>query len=363
MKNKKNLLLLLLVVGCIAIVGGVTYAFFNYSKTSTTNSELVTGDIYFNFTNESNGITLTNTFPETVEEARARTDNTFTFDITGRNTSNKPIYYEIDIVDGDVPSGKTESNRILPEYLRFDLMEGETLVANNVNYSELLEQKIWVNTIDEETSSNITRNYTLRMWIDEDLLISDTDSEATYTTGAYKSLFASIKVKVVGDFNERTLTPSVYYAFSNVDEYNDEDWFPSDTDIMTLPDITNDYTTLEHNTFIKFEGPEKSVCAIIKGNLECFKNNNYENEKAHLQSIFDEENCYEDSPNFYCDDDAWSCGGDSNGYVACYVSSTGNVCELFGEGFFGCSDHSADDDCELGGDGECDDYSTNDPVY
>ena len=45
MKNKKNLLLLLLVVGCIAIIGGVTYAFFNYSKTSTTNSELVTGDI------------------------------------------------------------------------------------------------------------------------------------------------------------------------------------------------------------------------------------------------------------------------------------------------------------------------------
>ena len=169
MKNKKNLLLLLLVVGCIAIVGGVTYAFFNYSKTSTTNSELVTGDIYFNFTNESNGITLTNAFPETVEEARARTDNTFTFDITGRNTYSKPIYYEIDIVNGDVPTGKTESNRILPEYLRFDLMEGETLVADNVNYSELSEQKIWVNTIDEETSSNITRNYTLRMWIDEDV--------------------------------------------------------------------------------------------------------------------------------------------------------------------------------------------------
>ena len=64
MKNKKNLLLLLLVVGCIAILGGVTYAFFNYSKTSTTSSELVTGEVYFNFDNESNGITLTNVFPE-----------------------------------------------------------------------------------------------------------------------------------------------------------------------------------------------------------------------------------------------------------------------------------------------------------
>ena len=202
MKNKKNLLLLLLVVGCIAIVGGVTYAFFNYSKTSTTSSELVTGEVYFNFDNESNGITLTNAFPETVEEARTRTDNVFTFDITGRNTYNKPIYYEIDLTNGEVPSGKVEANRILPEYLRFDLIEDDILVVDNGNYNDLNNVMIWGNTIDEETSSNITKSYSLRMWLDENILISDTNGDAAYTTGAYESLFASVKVRVNGDFDD-----------------------------------------------------------------------------------------------------------------------------------------------------------------
>ena len=111
----------------------------------------------------------------------------------------------------------------------------------------------------------------------------------------------------------------------------------ADTDIMMIPGITNDYTTIEHNTFIKFEGPKKSVCAIINGNLECFKNNNYENEKAHLQSIFDEEDCHDFSSDFYCYDGAWGLGVHSDGRIGCNDYSTGNLCELSGNGSFGCN--------------------------
>ena len=94
--------------------------------------------------------------------------------------------------------------------------------------------------------------------------------------------------------------------------------------------------TIGHNNFIKFEGPEKSLCAIINGNLECFKNNNYENEKVHLQSIFDEEECTDYGSDFYCGDDAGICSVKSNGYVACHDYSTNDICVLFGDGSFGC---------------------------
>ena len=127
-----------------------------------------------------------------------------------------------------------------------------------------------------------------------------------------------------------------YYAYADMDEYNEGKYYAADTDIMTIPGITNNYTTIEQNTFIKFEGPEKSVCAIINGNLECFKNNNYENEKVHLQSIFDEEECTDYGSDFRCFDDAWSCYVVSDGDVGCSDYSTDDYCGLIGDGSFGC---------------------------
>ena len=46
------------------------------------------------------------------------------------------------------------------------------------------------------------------MWISEDVLISDTDTNATYTTGEYSKKYSSIKVMVYGDFNEKTIQTS-----------------------------------------------------------------------------------------------------------------------------------------------------------
>ena len=517
MKNKKIYLVIAL-IGVMSIIFGVTYAFFEYSKIGA-NHELIAGDIYMNFNEGTDSLSLGSVYPESVEHARSRDDNYITFTIDGKNESDKDIYYEIDLIHGDDHDGLTRFN---DKDLRFDLSEidgeEENILIGNVNFEELNNAKIWADTIGKDGSnsvklkdphyevnisncvnyfndfyeedltleqdgyqsfcsgegkiddvnginlgyiylndfitifsnspfdngdynidnlidnnviSNLTfsykyytlkpnydssscmsllsrvsypfdasddedgyekfcegtgttlgytiselfmqdivdaglgnasivtflsaltiidtdnellipgsgssnKTYKLRMWLSEDVLISDTEPDADYTATDYKNHYASIKVRVVGDFEEKTMPQPVYYAFADIADI-DYSYFETDTDIMTIPGITNNYSTIGHNNFIKFEGPEKSVCAIINGNLECFKNNNYENEKAHLQSIFEETDCDEGSSNFYCYDGTWYCDVNSNGRVECNDPSTTNdYCGLNGDGSFGC---------------------------
>ena len=122
MKNKK-IFMLLFVLGISCVLLGSAWAFFNYANTSSVNREIITGEVFLDFYNESDEIHLENEFPMNATMARARTDNTITFDIAGRDTYSKPIYYEIDLINGEVASGKEEDNRILAKYLKFDLSE------------------------------------------------------------------------------------------------------------------------------------------------------------------------------------------------------------------------------------------------
>ena len=522
MRNKK-VLLSILFIGIFLVIFGVSYAFFEYSKVGA-NHELIAGDIYMNFNEGTDSLSLGSVYPESVEHARSRDDNYITFTIDGKNESEKDIYYEIDLMHGDDHDGLTRFN---DKDLKFDLSEivdgEETLLKSAVSFNEINNTRLWVdkvgskeglydfklinpdnydvnisncvsffndfygddvsleqdgyqsfcsgegkaydgwfvmdymyislndliflilncpvedemysinNLIENDVISNlqtgnkyymlksdydvssctlllntvsspadfsddydgyvnfcegtgttmgypidefikqdiveddfwgefpvnfiistltvidtdnelfiplssgeVNKIYKLRMWLDENVLISDTNPNASYSASTYKNHYASIKVRVVGDFDERTMPQPVYYAFADIADIN-YSYFETDTDIMTIPGITNNYTTIEHITFIKFEGPEKSVCAIINGNLECFKNNNYENEKVHLQSIFDEEDCHDSGFGFSCYDGSSSYFDVlSNGTATCYDYWIHDDCSLYGDGSFGC---------------------------
>ena len=104
-----------------------------------------------------------------------------------------------------------------------------------------------------------------------------------------------------------------HYIYENGDfRYSDN---PNYT---TLPSYTTDYTTLGRNVFIKLDGQEKAVCGIINSKLECFKFNNYENERIHMQNVLGETNCLS---NLCC-----SLGTD--GSIDCTDSSSWNHCEV-----------------------------------
>ncbi len=218
MKKYKILAVLICSIGLMFLLTGVTYSFFNYTKTGASN-DLIAGDIYMHLNEGEDQISLNNVFPETIEEARARNDNEITFTINGLNTSNKRIYYEIDLIHGDELSGYT---RFSDSDLKFDLIEvgdnnEETYLVDAGNYDDLTNKRIWVDTVDANTTTEIERTYKLRMWLSENILISDTIPFANYpATGAnaFKNHFASIKVKVVGDFEKKEM-PWAYYMFAN----------------------------------------------------------------------------------------------------------------------------------------------------
>lgn len=214
MKNKKALIVIIFII-LISLLG-VTYAFFEYYGISA-DYEVKAGAVTLTLNEGKDYIDLTNIFPETKEEARLREDNIISFTISGVNTTeNKDIYYEIMLNEGDEVEGLT---RFLPKELMFDLTEinpdgTEKLVVDNMNFGDFNATRIWVNTILRENETEFTRTYELRMWLSDKVLISDTYEGADYTTSEFRQRYASVRVSVFGDFNEKS-APYNYLAKIN----------------------------------------------------------------------------------------------------------------------------------------------------
>ena len=86
--NQKNKIIFLssVIIGVLTLTLGVTFAIFNFNKTST-NSKLIVGDIYMHY-NETNQISLENAMPSTTYDS----GKYFEFTVDGKNTTtNKDI--------------------------------------------------------------------------------------------------------------------------------------------------------------------------------------------------------------------------------------------------------------------------------
>ena len=189
MKNKKIFLILSIMV-ILILTFGLTYALTKYVKFSSNNIS-ITGDIYLKL-NGSNQINLTNMYPMTKEEALRLDNNSFNFTITGKNTSNKTIYYGISlessgtIKDSDISVYLEENNNVLVDGLRFQSFK---------------DNPIYIDTIVGNTTEEFTKNYTLKVWLRENVLISDTETNADYATDEWANATISLKLKVDGDLN------------------------------------------------------------------------------------------------------------------------------------------------------------------
>ncbi len=176
---------------------GVSYSFFNYTKIDSRQADISSGDLYVKLVENSSTISLTKMYPRTDEEARERNDNYFDFTVKAKNTSNKKdIYYTISINNGQNVSGKT---RIDPKYIRLDLQEKvnnayvyikEGINLNNYKFKEI---------VPSNTASEITKEYRLRIWVNDDILISDTAQNASYTQAEFANLYANFEISVDAD--------------------------------------------------------------------------------------------------------------------------------------------------------------------
>ena len=198
--NKKTILITSIILGVLILTISLTYAVFSMSKTGQ-NSSLVVGDVYMHYANGNKSINLANVMPSETYDATSF----FEFTIDGKNTTtNKDIWYEIILKHGDDVTGKT---RIKDNLLKFTLTETKngttTTVFDGRSYGDLTNKRIWVNTISKNTTREVSITYRLYMWISNNTVIGNVNQE--YTTEEWKNIFASIKVDVAGDFNEKSI--------------------------------------------------------------------------------------------------------------------------------------------------------------
>ena len=135
--NKKKIIIPAILLLVIAAVG-VTYAFFNYTRTGPANT-LNTGRIYFSTeqTNQ-NTITLNNIFPMTKEQALAdsSTNGTLVVTFNGDTTYTDGMEYLLSI---DSVTGTT--NVPISLIMDVNITENSVAVAENANYYTAREAK------------------------------------------------------------------------------------------------------------------------------------------------------------------------------------------------------------------------------
>ena len=246
--NQKNKIIFLssVIIGVLTLTLGVTFAIFTFNKTSA-NSKLVVGDIYMHY-NETNQITIENAMPsDTYNSAKY-----FEFTVDGKNTTtNKDIWYEIVLSHGD--NHATRTTRIRDDLLKFRLVETkdgvETTVIDNKSYSDLNNHRVWVDTINKNTTTEVTHTYRLYMWISNDTIIGNVNQD--YTMEEWNDVFASIKVNVTGDFNEKKLP---YEDIYNV------------TDASCFTTTTNEDNTITITDYNASCGTDVVIPKTINGN-------------------------------------------------------------------------------------------------
>ena len=204
MEKRKKVISISLIVSLILIITlGVTYAAYNTLISGTRNQVAITGDIYMNYI-ETNGINITNALPMSKSDALASEDNVFNFQIVGKNTSDKDIYYGISLVNGDEIAGKT---RINPEDVNVYLTSEDDVLIDAIRYKSFDNTRIWVDTIPAGTDTEITKNYSLRIWIDENTVISNTTGD--YTIDEWNNSYVSVKVNVDGNLENMNMPLSL----------------------------------------------------------------------------------------------------------------------------------------------------------
>ena len=208
----------------------------------------------------------------------------FEFTIDGKNTTtNKDIWYEVVLSKGDNIEGKT---RIKDNLLKFRLIEikdnKEIIVVNDKSYNDLTRKRIWVDTINKNTTNEVIHAYRLYMWISSDTNIGNTE-DVDYTMEEWKDIFASIKVGVSGDFNEKIIAINES-CFSTSISNNEVTITGYDTTCGTdvvIPSEIDGYKVTSIGDCAPL--PSSNKISSVIGNLNYYTNKNYKIQSTEYQ--------------------------------------------------------------------------------
>ena len=202
--NSKQVLVSIIgIVLLVIAVVGVSFAFFSYSRTGTSNNVITTGQIFMAF-EDVNNINLTNQFPTLDEDAVIKGANSdvekMDFTVTGYySAATGGINYTIYAIDGDAVGGRT--NRLKDSEINVKLTpKSTTTLLTNVAGPTTASgsgNAVAVSSLTTDTNGKIlatgkiqpgttssapqTDSFELIMYVNDTVRISDTDLNVKFT--------------------------------------------------------------------------------------------------------------------------------------------------------------------------------------
>lgn len=184
-KNKSKSLLLTIVAIIILLIAvlAVSYAAFYYSKNGEEINRVLTGTITMSYSENNNGIYLTDAYPTTDSVGMALSDNSQYFDFTVSASMSGSTIVDYVIAGSKVTDSSTLPDEAVKVYLTSISSNREREVVAPTKISELQStnnisyvpngQYVILQDNFRETGS---RSYRLRMWIASDYVLPETES-------------------------------------------------------------------------------------------------------------------------------------------------------------------------------------------
>ena len=174
MKHKSNRIIALIAVFVLVfLIGEISYSYFVYEK-DLVEAQITMGNIQMSFTNTSESLNLVDQLP--MSDVLGKSSNHYIdFTITG-STDSESIKYEIEMVSN---SDNTLDDKYVKVYLtdQNDLeIVSPILVSDLENAKANNGKKIYSDIIEANSDGarrEYSQNYRLRVWIDEDSLLSE----------------------------------------------------------------------------------------------------------------------------------------------------------------------------------------------
>ena len=195
--NNKIFIIIICLFIFIIMVIGVSMATFTYTKENKSINTISTGNIYLNYTEDTNGINITNAYPVADEVGKTLTneDQYFDFTVEASISGNVVASYE---VSAEKEASSTLDNDEVKLYLEKKVNNTYQEVMAPKNFTPLKESTdlgtmAGSMLLDSGTvSKSSTINYRLRMWV----------ADTTILDNLEKSFSVRVSIKAKVDLSE-----------------------------------------------------------------------------------------------------------------------------------------------------------------
>ena len=192
--SKSKLLIITAIIVLIIAVIGVSYAAIFYSKIGDEVNNVSTGTIVMSYTENTNGIYLTNASPMSDEVGRTLTDENLYFDFTVNATMSGNVLVDY-VISASKDSDSTLPDNAIKVYLTSIDGNNETQVVaptkvsslkstNNISYAPNNQYVI----LESNFRNTESRNYRLRMWISDDYTLADVSQTYMLRVNVYGNM-------------------------------------------------------------------------------------------------------------------------------------------------------------------------------